>query len=52
MQKLSAQRGIKINFSVIPGADHFFSEHLAEMIGTVESYVDQRLKEKAAEADT
>ena len=51
VKKLSAQRGIKIDYSLIPGADHFFSEHLEEMIGTVEGYVDQRLEEKKAAAE-
>src|SRR5829696_3735536 len=31
VQKLSQQRGIKIDLEVIPGADHFFSGHLAEL---------------------
>jgi alpha/beta superfamily hydrolase len=43
VQKLSQQRGIKIDLEVIPGADHFFSGHLAELGRAVENYLDASL---------
>jgi hypothetical protein len=43
VQKLSQQRGIKIDLEVIPEADHFFSGHLAELGGAVERYLDAAL---------
>ena len=53
VQKLSQQRGIKIDLEVIPGADHFFSGHLRELGGAVERYLDLALRpepESAARA--
>jgi hypothetical protein len=44
VQKLSQQRGIKIDLEVIPEADHFFSGHLAELGGAVERYLDAALR--------
>jgi uncharacterized protein len=43
VQKLSQQRGIKIDLDVIPGADHFFSAHPAELRRAVECYLDAAL---------
>jgi alpha/beta superfamily hydrolase len=40
VQKLSQQRGIKIDLQTIPGADHFFTNALDQLNGTVERYVD------------
>ena len=37
--KLSQQRDIKIDYRVIPGADHFFQNSLEELGSAVESYV-------------
>ncbi len=43
VDKLSAQRGITIDYRLLPGADHFFEEQLDEMVGQVEDYVDEAL---------
>ena len=43
VQKLSQQRGIKIDLDVIPEADHFFSAHPAELRRAVERYLDAAL---------
>ena len=45
--RLSAQRGIKIDYRLVPGANHFFDNKVEEMIAEVESYVDMRLAAKA-----
>ncbi len=47
VEKLNLQRGITITHEVIPGANHYFSDHMAEMIGHVDTYLDQRLTELA-----
>jgi uncharacterized protein len=44
VQKLSQQRGIKIDLEVIPGADHFFTGHLRELGNAVERYLDLALR--------
>jgi uncharacterized protein len=44
VQKLSQQRGIKIDLDVIPDADHFFSGHLKQLVGAVDRYVDRALQ--------
>jgi uncharacterized protein len=43
VQKLSQQRGIKIDLELVPGADHFFANHLRELEGSVETYLDHAL---------
>ena len=44
VQKLSQQRGIKIDLKVVPGADHFFSGHPAELGAVIERYLDAALR--------
>jgi uncharacterized protein len=44
VQKLSQQRGIKIDLEVIPEADHFFSGHLGQLAASVSHYLDQALR--------
>ena len=43
VQKLSQQRGIKIDLELIPEADHFFGGHLDQLTAAVGSYVDHAL---------
>ena len=47
VDKLSHQRGIKIEYRVIPGANHFFHDHMDEVIAHMESYLDRRLAQAA-----
>ena len=42
--KLSHQRDIKIDFRKIPGADHYFSDHLDAVSGHVDSYIREHLR--------
>ena len=42
VQKLSNQRDIKIEYKILKGATHFFTEHLDQMRGTVDDYLDPR----------
>jgi alpha/beta superfamily hydrolase len=50
VQKLSHQRGIKIDYKVIPGATHFFNEHLDQLAETVDQYLVTAIPEAAAKA--
>lgn len=43
VQKLSHQRGITIDYRLVPGASHFFSEHMETLMGHVGGYLDQAL---------
>lgn len=44
VNKLSHQRDIKIDYRLIPGANHFFNEHMTELEAAVENYLDLHLK--------
>src|SRR5689334_20546058 len=43
VQKLSNQRDIKIDFKIIKGANHFFSDHLDQLKATVDEYLNRVL---------
>ncbi|MGD9803974.1 MAG: alpha/beta hydrolase [Hyphomicrobiaceae bacterium] len=43
--KTKTQKGIKIEHTVMAGANHFFADQLEEMKGLVGDYVDQRMVE-------
>ncbi|MBI1272656.1 MAG: alpha/beta fold hydrolase [Alphaproteobacteria bacterium] len=43
VHKLAHQRDISIDYRVVPGATHFFSEHLDELTSHVEEYLDTLL---------
>ncbi len=48
VDKLSHQRGIAIDYRVVPGADHFFQEQMDVLDGHVEDYLTKALKEEAS----
>ncbi|MEQ8805062.1 MAG: alpha/beta hydrolase [Rhodospirillales bacterium] len=48
VEKLSAQKNIEIDYRTVDKCDHYFSEHLDNLLKHVESYLDKRLVEKAA----
>ena len=43
VDKLKTQKGIKIDQSIIPGANHFFENNVDELLTTCSEYVDMRL---------
>jgi alpha/beta superfamily hydrolase len=43
VERISIQKGVKIDVDVVPGANHFFSNHLDEMIARVGAYLDMAL---------
>lgn len=43
VDKLKTQKGIKIDQTIVKGANHFFENSVEELIGTCSSYVDMRL---------
>ncbi len=45
VEKLSAQRGIIIDNILIPGANHFFTGKIDEMMKVVDDYLDKHLPE-------
>ena len=44
VQKLSQQRGIKIDLEVIPDADHFFTGSLDQLVAAIDRYLDRALQ--------
>ncbi|MEQ9557827.1 MAG: alpha/beta hydrolase [Rhodospirillales bacterium] len=48
VEKLSAQKNIEIDYRTVDKCDHYFSEHLDNLLKHVEDYLDKRLVEKAA----
>ncbi len=52
VDKLSAQRGIKIDYRIITGANHFFNDQLATLGNHVEDYVGKALKTEQAKTAT
>jgi uncharacterized protein len=46
--KLAQQRDIRISHAVIPGADHFFQNHLDQLDAVVDQYLDGNPKKRAA----
>jgi uncharacterized protein len=46
VNKLSSQRGVKIDYRIIPGASHFFTEHLAALTTAVEDHLDLALYQR------
>lgn len=46
--KLRTQKGITIDYEVVPGANHFWVDHLPEVEARVGAYLDKRLAENPA----
>lgn len=46
VNKLSSQRGVKIDYRIISGATHFFTEHLDELATAVEDHLDMALYQR------
>jgi alpha/beta superfamily hydrolase len=43
VDRTRTQKGRKVEFQVIPGADHFFESHMDQMIGAADAYLMRRL---------
>jgi alpha/beta superfamily hydrolase len=43
VDRTRTQKGRKISFQVIPGADHFFESKMDEMIAAADAYLSDRL---------
>ncbi|HYE01258.1 MAG TPA: alpha/beta hydrolase [Alphaproteobacteria bacterium] len=48
VNKLSHQRDIKIDYRVVPGANHFFTNHIEPFTGHIDGYLDAVLDRKVA----
>jgi len=46
-QKVSAQKNITIDYRVVEGADHFFTDHMDTLLGHIDDYLDKALAEAA-----
>ena len=45
VEKTRTQKGRKVDFSMVPGADHFFEDHLEPFMEVAEGYLDMRLSQ-------
>jgi alpha/beta superfamily hydrolase len=43
VDRLTAQKGIKITYEKVEGANHFFDKHESEVVDTVKEYVHNRM---------
>ena len=43
VDRLSAQKGIKITYDKIEGANHFFDKHEGDVLESVEAYVSKTM---------
>jgi alpha/beta superfamily hydrolase len=43
VDRLTAQKGIKITYQKVDGANHFFDNHEADVVDAVEAYVQRRM---------
>ena len=41
--KLKLQKNIVIDYQLVKGANHFFKDHMDNMVGSVTGYLDQRM---------
>ena len=45
VERLSIQKGVTVDIDLVPGANHFFTDHLDPMIERVSTYLDKTLNE-------
>ncbi len=43
VDRTRTQKGRKVEFTVVPGADHFFESHIEQLIATADGYLGKRL---------
>jgi alpha/beta superfamily hydrolase len=43
VERISIQKGVKIEVDVVPRANHFFADHLDELIARIGGYLDTAL---------
>ena len=43
VDRLTAQKGIKITYEKLDGANHFFDKRETEVVETVKEYVNERM---------
>jgi alpha/beta superfamily hydrolase len=46
VDRLSAQKGIKISYTKVEGANHFFDNNMNDVVDIVEEYVSRRMASK------
>ena len=50
VERLSIQKGVEIKVNIVPGANHFFTEHLEQLMERVSAYLDDSLPKEPAPA--
>ena len=49
VERLSIQKGVTVDVDIVPKANHFFTDHLDQMIERVSAYLDDALPEDSLE---
>jgi alpha/beta superfamily hydrolase len=49
VERLSIQKGVTVDVDIVPEANHFFTDHLDQMIERVSAYLDDALPEDTPE---
>jgi alpha/beta superfamily hydrolase len=47
VERLSIQKGVKIEVCIVPGANHFFTNHIDPLLEHVSTYLDTAITEKS-----
>ena len=50
--KTKVQKGVKIEHAVVPNANHFFQDHMEDLMKPVGTYLDRRIAEIAKERES
>jgi alpha/beta superfamily hydrolase len=45
--KLATQKGSKVTYNMVPGADHYFRNHMEDLNRIMDSYLDTRADDVA-----
>ncbi len=43
-EKLQSQKSITVDYDLVPGANHFFENNLEELVKSIDTYLNKRLK--------
>ena len=44
VERLSIQKGVTVDVDIVPGANHFFTDHLDPLVARVSDYLDGAIK--------
>ena len=45
VEKLQAQKGMEVEYDVVPGADHYYRNAMDQMVSKVDEYIERKVEE-------